>query len=84
MPFLHPKTQATHKPESFVQCPHLQLCQLFWPLHVSPTTAIPPLGLFNGIIVGGFAAACFLEPLWGCNDAPDANLLALPMQLMRF
>ena len=44
---------ATHKrleSESFVQCSHLQLCQLFWPLHVSPTTAVPLLGFFNGII----------------------------------
>ena len=49
-----PENAAAHKPlesESFVQCPHLQLYQLFWRFHVSPMRATPLLGLFNGIIV---------------------------------
>ena len=31
---------------------HLPLCQLFWHYDVSPTAAIPLLGIFNGIVPG--------------------------------
>ena len=63
---------------------HLQLCQLVWrPYNMSRTTAIPLLGMFNGIIlifmlvIGGGLYCCVATTIVYWSVAPLLAALAM-------